>query len=270
LDKIKLFDNFGESGQSLEIWKHGTNPRFDTLSPIKPTMWYSDYTGDDYTDVEYSSTPIDGKQYKFSYEFIVLDIPSVQKIFNNLEIISNKAEPESFNFEVCGETYSFNELKDLMLEIQNLSDAELLADDTLYDILNNNNLLSKGIPYVPIVSDEELPDLENTTVPQSYIVNYEKLNEFRTNTSQKLLNVQNVGRLRGNSEYLEDTWKIEIRPFSYVKKYVSSSDNYSTIRTTKKESTKIRDKYLKVKVVYSGEDLAIISAIKTLFTISYC
>ena len=38
---------------------------------------------------------------------------------------------------------------------------------------------------------------------------------------------------------------------------------------TSRKETKIRDKYLKVRIRYSGEDLAVISAIKTLYTISY-
>jgi hypothetical protein len=32
----------------------------------------------------------------------------MHKIFDNLEIISNKAEPESFHFEVVGEVYNFD------------------------------------------------------------------------------------------------------------------------------------------------------------------
>jgi hypothetical protein len=31
----------------------------------------------------------------------------MHKIFNNLEIISNKAQPESFHFDVVGEVYDF-------------------------------------------------------------------------------------------------------------------------------------------------------------------
>jgi len=36
-----------------------------------------------------------------------------------------------------------------------------------------------------------------------------------------------------------------------------------------RKETKIRDKYLKVRVRYSGEELAVITALKTLFTLSY-
>jgi hypothetical protein len=31
----------------------------------------------------------------------------MHKIFDNLEIVSNKAEPASFHFEIVGESYEF-------------------------------------------------------------------------------------------------------------------------------------------------------------------
>jgi hypothetical protein len=38
---------------------------------------------------------------------VVRDSPNMHKIFDNLEIVSNKAEPESFHFEIVGESYEF-------------------------------------------------------------------------------------------------------------------------------------------------------------------
>ena len=38
---------------------------------------------------------------------------------------------------------------------------------------------------------------------------------------------------------------------------------------TDRKETRIRDKYCKIKVRYSGEDLAIITALKTIYTASY-
>ena len=38
---------------------------------------------------------------------------------------------------------------------------------------------------------------------------------------------------------------------------------------TERKETRIRDKYCKIKVRYSGEDLAIITALKTIYTVSY-
>ena len=38
---------------------------------------------------------------------------------------------------------------------------------------------------------------------------------------------------------------------------------------TETKETKIRDKYIRIRIRYSGKDLAIITAIHTLYTLSY-
>ena len=73
---------------TTSFWKHGQAGLMPTRKPISPCYWY-------------------GKQHPFELEFIVVDNPSVHKIFNNLQIISNKTQPESFHFEVVGEVYNF-------------------------------------------------------------------------------------------------------------------------------------------------------------------
>jgi hypothetical protein len=69
------------------FWKHGQAGLMEHKE-IKPCFWY-------------------GKQHPFEFEFVVLDSPHMHKIFNNLQIISNKAKPESFHYEIVGETYDF-------------------------------------------------------------------------------------------------------------------------------------------------------------------
>ena len=56
--------------------------------------------------------------------------------------------------------------------------------------------------------------------------------------------------------YKEDAWYITIDPLLLNK-------NGKTV------STKLRDKYLKVRVRYSGTDLAVITAIKTSMNLSH-
>lgn len=65
-------------------------------------------------------------------------------------------------------------------------------------------------------------------------------------------NGKEYGRIRGNSHYNENKWDIEIKP----------------LKVDKKEM-RLRDKYAKIRVIYSGQDPAIITAIQTLYTISY-
>lgn len=73
---------------TTHFWKHGRAGLMETRTKLSPCMWY-------------------GNQHPFEFEFVVVDNPSTHKIFNALQIISNKAQPESFHFEVVGEVYNF-------------------------------------------------------------------------------------------------------------------------------------------------------------------
>lgn len=73
---------------TTDFWKHGQAGIIDIADKIYPTYWY-------------------GKQHPFEFEFIVADNPSLHKVFDNLAIISNNAEPESFHYQVTGEAYEF-------------------------------------------------------------------------------------------------------------------------------------------------------------------
>jgi hypothetical protein len=81
--------------------------------------------------------------------------------------------------------------------------------------------------------------------------------------------VRKYGRLRGNMQYLEDLWKIEIRPVAFRYVYVVDKDPENELSSTKITESRHRDKYIKIKIRYTGEDLAVIQAISTLFDYSY-
>ena len=81
--------------------------------------------------------------------------------------------------------------------------------------------------------------------------------------------------MRGNIQYKEDSWYTTIEPILY-KKADSEDSPYgvtgnTTIDTERGDwkSARVRDKWLKVRVKYSGEDLAVVTAIKTMMTLSY-
>lgn len=99
-------------------------------------------------------------------------------------------------------------------------------------------------------------------------INIKMLNKTRekvVQVYQRALPIKKFGRLRGNMEYLEDAWDIQIQPPAI--KYAYLNNNELTLSDAKQ--MKIRDKYLKVRVRYDGTQYAIINAIKTYFTISY-
>jgi hypothetical protein len=82
---------------------------------------------------------------------------------------------------------------------------------------------------------------------------------------QRALPIKKFGRLRGNMEYLEDAWDIQIQPI--VIKYAYLKNNELTLSEARQ--AKIRDKYLKVRVRYDGTKYVIVNAIKTYYTVSY-
>lgn len=84
--------SYCENFKNTSFWKHGYAGLMETRDDILPTKWY-------------------GKQHPFEFEFIVAENQQFQKIFNTLQLIANKAKPESFHFEVVGESYTFADEK---------------------------------------------------------------------------------------------------------------------------------------------------------------
>jgi hypothetical protein len=71
---------------------------------LKPTHWY-------------------GKQHPFEFEFIVSKNMGNSKIFDNLIILSNAAEPESFHYQIDGDSYEFKNDKATMYYRQEATEA---------------------------------------------------------------------------------------------------------------------------------------------------
>lgn len=297
------YDNFVDyDGDVLTtaFWKHGQSGIIDRQDEIKPTHWY-------------------GKQHPFEIEFIVNHIPQVQKIFNNLHIISNMVEPESLHYEVVGEGYEFADDKSNMYIRQELT-KQMLQSEVYKDVLFNRNYVDLGFNlnnksyYFPLYYNRvdtinELYDIyqRDTGFQKDYqnlsgaeIIWDKQLNEFRIAIHQKAVNIKKHGRLRGNIDYLEDQWRVQIPtinflekneilrknskgnpipsivlPDSYFEKYKFNINNFlgSPIETTRSWSnryeSRIRDKYIKIRVRYNGKNLVVIQAIKTMFDVSY-
>lgn len=187
LNDVVLLNEYDDEF-STWFWKHGQAGIFDNAEDITPTKWY-------------------GIQHPFEYEFVVVDSPATHKIFNNLKIVSNNAEPDSFDFTVTKDVYK--------------------TDNLTSDITVNHN------------------STQITTVLEDVVTTY-----------QKGLDISTEGRMRGNMNYSEDFWNVEIKP------------NRFTVGDKIKEG-RVRDKYCIMRVKYTGENLALITALMTLYTISY-
>ena len=94
---------------------------------------------------------------------------------------------------------------------------------------------------------------------------YSKTKEKTIQTYQRGMPIKTAGRMRGNMEYLEDRWRIQIQPIAF--KYAFA--NGGKLAFTDSIQSKIRDKYLKIRVRYDGKQYVMVNAIKTNYTISY-
>lgn len=77
------------------------------------------------------------------------------------------------------------------------------------------------------------------------------------------------GRRLGNIQYKEDSWYVTIDPVIFKERFKIGSKEEFTFMEGKTKTTRIRDKYVKIRVKYTGQDLVIITALKTMLTMSY-
>lgn len=111
---------------STDFYLHGQAGIFNVAENLYPTYWY-------------------GETHPFEFEFVVNDKIAQQKIFNNLVIVANKVEPESFHFEIEGDNYEFSYDKRTMYFRQE-------ATKNLYQNLGSDILYNRK--YTDIIEDK--------------------------------------------------------------------------------------------------------------------
>lgn len=338
---VALIPEYNMQFLTTDFWKHGQAGIIDIADKIYPTYWY-------------------GKQHPFEFEFVVADNPQAHKIFDNLQIISNNAEPESFHYEVVGDSYNFAEDKKNMYirqeatkELYQYNRCDVIYDhdysdlesvhrplkdsngnivtnnqgETLYDksallplYYSRQDTINEIEDYYHLKDDISTKDF--SALAGGEIVHYKTLDEYRIWNHAKAVDMQTKGRLRGNMQYNEDKWLVQINPINVVYKNELSWDqgdiignrtvssekvpielgqspipdeilekgeiNYdpnnpanndipenSMDRTitswdwkeTQIQEVKLKDKWIKIRIRYTGNKLAVITAIKTLYSI---
>ena len=299
-ESLKYYDIRDYNPNRMYLWKHGYGGLYNNQGKIKPTNWY-------------------GKQREFNFEFIVHDSSMVQKIFNNLKMISNKTQPKKFEYEIVGESYEWWPYKPVIQWINEKTEEGLFttlqngyqyvltndvatirsnvdySDFPVTDLEYRSNVspyVYSKLPYLKIELTDKYgrqdksyhPDTEDywklirprrEVKPREHdysfntnetVIKYdEQLNEYRIHDEQLGNDMWKYGRVRGNMQYLEDYWNIEIRPVNFKWCYIKDEK----IQFKEISEARHRDKYIKIKVRYSGEDLAVIQAIATLYNESY-
>lgn len=193
---------------SSDFWKHGQAGIIDKSEDIKPTMWY-------------------GEQHPFEFEVVVHDEVQTHKIFQNIELIANKAQPESFHFEIVGECYDFHKDKPNMYFRQEArkalfqyngcdisydsnfrkinprqqpKSAELIHNyfdrqDTLEDIYDTYNLkdANKQLYYPQYMAwANQSPDKDYRHLSGAEIVYYPNRQEYRIWQHQPAINIDDL------------------------------------------------------------------------------
>lgn len=148
----------------------------------------------------------------------------------------DKQEPFEFEFvvnEPVGLHKIFNNLVIISNNVQPSEfEFEIIGD--VYDFKKSGIYKTNGT-------------LKDTTVKYDPI-----LNQYTLLMNQKCKNIEKYGRRLGNIHYKEDSWYYTIEPI-----------------ICNGQSARIRDKFIKIRVKYSGKDQVIITSLKTMFTLSY-
>lgn len=326
---VAVIPEYNQQFLTTDFWKHGQAGIIDISDTINPCYWY-------------------GKQHPFEFEFIVADNPQAHKIFDNLAIISNNAEPESFHYEIIGDCFNFAKDKKNMYirqeatkELYQYNGSDITFDPDYSKLTSEhrkNYIVSNGkkqeldsydrstllpLYYQRQDTINEIEDsyhLKNDGENKDFsalsggeIVHYKTLDEYRIWNHAKAVDITDPekGRLRGNMHYKEDEWYVQINPLNIVEKNerqwedldgkntnkvpvelgqnpipsevlknneleVPQTDSFKNRGYTtwgwnesQNQEVKMKDKWIKIRVRYTGNKLSIISAVRTMYSLSY-
>lgn len=162
----------------------------------------------------------------------------------------NKQEPFEFEF-VVNEPVGLHKIFDNLVIISNKVEPKSIEFEVIGDVYN--------FKKAGLFKTEK--GFKNTKVDYDPI-----LNQYTLITEQECRNIENpkYGRRLGNIHYKEDSWYLTVEPIKFDPEFKADEQN----PPKKWNSTRIRDKFAKIRVKYSGEDLVVITAIKNLYSLS--
>ncbi len=225
-----------------KLYLHGRTGVFDEIdytdnnpaNQLKPTKWYD-------------------KQEPFEFEFVITQDTGLHKIFDNLILVSNNVQPESIQFSLIGDSYLFNKARLYHDSENNPINIYKNTDDGF----NKENLRGTiANPYTPI----ETPYLKNTKIQYDPI-----LDQYELVMEQQTKNMETFGRRLGNIHYKEDAWYLVFDPIVFDENINSQSVEQTN---PKWKTVPLKDKWLKIRIKYRGDQLAIITALNTIYRLT--
>lgn len=215
---------------SNRIDANGESPRIKYDIFYTTRFWKHGQAGIFFSEEEVNPTEWYKTVRPFEFEFVVNDSQTMHKILTNLIIVSNNAEPDSITYTIDNDVYRLH-----------LSPQEVNPLDS-----DQQYILTRSGKYIEETQIDSSERNVLTTVGPSEITLY-----------QKTLNTLTYGRLLGNMHYKESYWYLDVAPITVID--VSG----------KPKQQRIKDKQIKIKVRYSGQKLATISALTSIYTQSY-
>lgn len=162
----------------------------------------------------------------------------------------NKQEPFEFEF-VVNEPVGLHKIFDNLVIISNKVEPKSIEFEVIGDAYNfkKAGLFKTGKGF------------KNTKVDYDPI-----LNQYTLITEQECRNIENpeYGRRLGNIHYKEDSWYLTVEPIKFDPEFKADEQN----PPRKWSSARIRDKFAKIRIKYSGDSQVIITAIKNLYSLS--
>lgn len=230
---------------STDFWKHGQAGLIDIADDIYPTYWY-------------------GKQHPFEFECVVVNDPSIHKIFTNLEIVANKAKPESFHYEIIGETYDFAKDKvnmyfrqEAMKALWQYNGADISYDRNFLKVQPRQQPKSADFPHKYYTRQDTINEIEDyyihVTYPESHdychlsgaeVVYYPNRQEYRIWNHAMAVSLDDLSQddsrsiIAANCQYLEDRWKVTINPIlvcyknEYQRKFSGSFSTWAKAKNS--------------------------------------
>jgi hypothetical protein len=162
----------------------------------------------------------------------------------------NKQEPFEFEF-VVNEPVGLHKIFDNLVIISNKVEPKSIEFEVIGDVYNfkKAGLFKTGKGF------------KNTKVDYDSI-----LNQYTLVTEQECRNIENpeYGRRLGNIHYKEDSWYLTVEPIKFDSEFKADEQH----PPRKWNSTRIRDKFAKIRIKYSGDSQVVITAIKNLYSLS--
>ena len=287
-----------DDGNRMYLWKHGQAGIYDNQGKIKPTFWYGKQHEFNFEFVVNDSP---GQQKIFNNLKLLSNKTAPTKF--EYEIVGEGYE--WFEYKPIVEWINKKSIEDPRPAdpnywwtcVLNRNSKSIINGDGVYPsypdfpALFDESRVIKKLPYLKMKHTDkkgtpERPHYEwdNGTdywggkpydknnqeytynCSEPCLIEDDQLNEVRLRTESLGNDIRKYGRIRGNMQYLEDLWDVEIRPVQITWCYLDNKEEFQTKKVTE---TRHRDKYLKVRVRYSGEDVALIRAILTIFDESY-